>query len=218
VEGLYILGNHATLLSPLSFHHPIFNQKIKIMQQKNLIALAVMLLVACTSNETKETNTTTDSTASSSEAPAMNMHGYTPSYSARFETGSNANTEKVLSLYKAWDDNTLDNLKDAFSDSVYMYFWDGNDLVTTRDSMMVSMKSYRGNFASMATKLNAVVSVKESEKSEDWVLVWLNEVRTDKNGKVDSTQMQETWGLDKNGKVRTLYQYGQIPAKKEEKK
>jgi hypothetical protein len=182
------------------------------MHQKNLFALAIVLLAGCTSSETKET--TTDSTASVSGAPSMNMHGYTPSYSAKFETGSTANSETILSLYRNWDDNKLDEASSIFSDSVFMYFFDGSEMTTTRDSMMSAMRSYRGSFKGMETQLNAMVSITESDKNEDWVLVWLNEIRTDKNGKVDSTQMQETWGLDKNGKVRILYQYGQMTPKK----
>jgi len=184
------------------------------MKHLTLLAITFIVLAAVGCNETPstaESDTTSDTSPQKPREPKM--YDYTPSYSANFVAGSVEATETVMSLYRAWDDNKLDDVAGSFSDSVNMYFWDGSELVTTKDSMKAAMKSYRDNYSSMETKLNAVVSVKESEKNEEWVLVWLNEIRKDKSGKVDSTQMQETWGLDKNGKVRTLYQYGQTPAK-----
>jgi hypothetical protein len=58
------------------------------------------------------------------------------------------------------------------------------------------------------------VPLRSTDKNEDWVLVWFKEYRTDANGKKDSTEMQETWRLNKDGKADLLYQYAQQNPKK----
>jgi len=54
--------------------------------------------------------------------------------------------------------------------------------------------------------------VKSTDKNENWALIWATEVRTDKKGKVDSTNFQETWRLDKDGKANLLFQYAMATA------
>ncbi|MBN8855275.1 MAG: hypothetical protein BGO55_24280 [Sphingobacteriales bacterium 50-39] len=48
-------------------------------------------------------------------------------------------------------------------------------------------------------------------RNEHWVLVWGTEIDTYKNGKVDSTELQETWKFDQNGKAILLYQFAAAP-------
>ena len=49
--------------------------------------------------------------------------------------------------------------------------------------------------------------LKSTDKSENWVSVWFTEHRTNEAGKKDSSYFQETWRLNKDGKVDRFYQY-----------
>jgi hypothetical protein len=51
------------------------------------------------------------------------------------------------------------------------------------------------------------MAVKSTDKNEHWVLIWGREIDTHKDGKVDSTELQETWMFDQNGKAALLYQF-----------
>ncbi|MDE3125689.1 MAG: hypothetical protein KGK14_09260, partial [Bacteroidota bacterium] len=49
--------------------------------------------------------------------------------------------------------------------------------------------------------------IKSIDKNENWALIWGKEVDTYKNGKKDSTHIQETWRFNKDGKADLFYQF-----------
>lgn len=51
------------------------------------------------------------------------------------------------------------------------------------------------------------MAVKSSDRNEHWVLIWGTEIDTYKNGKVDSTDLQETWRFNEAGKANLVSQY-----------
>jgi len=65
----------------------------------------------------------------------------------------------------------------------------------------------RDSQASITSSIDAVMSVKSTDKNENWALIWGEERITDKKGKKDSSAVQETWRLNKDGKVDLVYQY-----------
>jgi len=78
-----------------------------------------------------------------------------------------------------------------------------------RDSIVAASKTFRNTLGTVSTQVHAVVPLKSTDKNEDWVLVWFKEYTTDAKGKKDSTEFQETWRLNKEGKADLLYQYQQ---------
>ena len=132
---------------------------------------------------------------------------YTADYSSKFEIGDPNNSMTVLQVYKDWDNNTLDNSKNIFADSVIMAFSDGTVLSGSRDSVFNAVKQFRNTMGTVTTVPVAWTPLKSTDKSENWVSVWFTEHRTAANGKKDSTYYQETWRLNKDGKVDRFYQY-----------
>jgi hypothetical protein len=51
------------------------------------------------------------------------------------------------------------------------------------------------------------MSVKSTDKNENWALIWAKEVNKYKKGKVDSSYVHELWRLNKDGKVDLVYQF-----------
>ena len=88
-----------------------------------------------------------------------------------------------------------------------MHFADGTMMHNVRDSVLAGGQQYRNTFTSSVTSVDAVMSVKSTDKNENWALVWGKEIDTDKKGKVDSFYLQETWRFNKDGKADLMYQF-----------
>ena len=132
---------------------------------------------------------------------------YPVGYSSKFEIADPKYAETILTLWKDWDNGNLSAHKGMFADSVTMHFWDGSVDHSSLDSAMAHTQAYRNTLARSVGSVDAVMSVKSTDKKENWALVWGKEVDTDKKGKVDSFYLQETWGFDSAGKVNRLYQF-----------
>jgi hypothetical protein len=126
------------------------------MKHVSLFGMALCLLIACSTPETKSTEATGDSSTATVAAPVT--YAYTPSYSADFEVGDPKYAQTVLELWKDYDNNTLENHKDAFADSVYLDFNDGSKFAGTRDSLLTMMKGYR-------TSLGTAISYRMGQRS-----------------------------------------------------
>ena len=109
-------------------------------------------------------------------------------------------------MWKDFDNNTLDNAKDKFADTVRMIF-PGMEMRASRDSVIASTKSYRNSFSSVISMVDVVMAVKSTDKNDDWVLVWGDEIKTDKKNKTDTIALHEVWQLNKEGKVVFMQQY-----------
>ena len=176
--------------------------------------IALFVLAACSGG----TNTTTPSadTSSVTKMDAANKevsYPYAINYSSKFEFADPEKSKMILDLWKDFDNNTFDNSKDKFADTVLMLFPD-MELYASRDSMIASTKAYRGLFKSVQSKIDAVMSVRSTDKNEDWVLVWGTEVHTNKKNVTDSVYLHEAWRLNKDGKVDYMEQFSRKPAKK----
>lgn len=132
---------------------------------------------------------------------------YPVAYSSKFEIADPKYAETILNLWKDWDNGNLSNSKSSFADTVTMYFANGGMIHTGRDSAISMAQAERNKIASSASRVDAVISAKSTDRNQNWALVWGMEKDTDKNGKIDSTELQETWGFDSTGKVSILYQY-----------
>ena len=175
--------------------------------KKIFFVFSLAAFAACNSNEAKVNSmSSTDSTVAANDTVT---YQYAADYSSKFAMGDAKNVRTIFDLYKDWDANTLDNSKDRFADSVTLIFNNGEMMAGTRDSIIAKSKGFRNSMGTITTQVHAVVPLKSTDKNEDWVLVWFKEYRTDANGKKDSTEMQETWRLNKDGKADLLYQYAQ---------
>jgi hypothetical protein len=180
--------------------------------KKILVVASLAVFAACNSNSD---NAKVDSMKSGSDSTQMDNtnYPYTSDYSHNFEIGSTKNAATLLQLYKDWDNNTLDNSKDAFADVDTMYFWDGNMFAGTRDSFLTVAKQMRAQMSTVVDSDHAWVPLRSKDKNEEWVLIYAREISTDAKGKKTSREIHEAWRFDQNGKVNLVYQYGQQPPK-----
>jgi hypothetical protein len=182
--------------------------------RKILILASLAAFAACNSAKTDETKV--DSTMTSTKPDSSKMdnlaYPYSAQYSNKFEMGDPNNSLNVLKLYKDWDNNTIENSKNLFADSVLMVFSDGTMLSGSRDSVFNVVKKVRNTMGTITSDPVAWTPLKSTDKGDNWVLVWYTEHRTNPKGKIDSSYYQETWRLNKDGKVDRFYQYEQKTA------
>ncbi len=177
------------------------------MKQLLLSASITCLLFSCTTGD--KTDSTTDSTKmgnSMSSSDAV-TYPYAVTYSSQFEKSSDQNSQMVLGLWKDFDNNTLDNSMDKFADTVTMMMPGFEMVAVSKDSALRSTKEYRSMYSKVESRVAAVTALKSTDKNEEWVLVWGTEVHTDKKNVTDSVHLQETWRLNKDGKIDYLLQY-----------
>ncbi len=168
-----------------------------------MIVSAIACLAACNSNkeEAKETST------SDTTQQASVTYPYEIGYSSKFEMADPKYGQTILQLWKDWDNGNLSAHREMFADSLEMHFADGSMMHSVTDTVLAGGQSYRNMFTSAVSEVNAVTSLRSTDKDEIWALVWGKEVDTDKKGKVDSFYLQETWRFNKAGKVDLLYQF-----------
>jgi len=183
--------------------------------KKLLVAFSITMLAACSDQKTESMKSGTDSTASTT-AMADVTYPYQINYSSKFEVADPKYAQTILTLWKDWDNGDLSAHKDMFADSVEMHFADGSTMHSVRDSIVAGAQGVRNMFTSAVSSVNAVMSVKSTDKNENWALIWGKEIDKDKNGKIDSFYLQETWRFNKDGKTDLLYQFRQAiqPVKK----
>jgi hypothetical protein len=132
---------------------------------------------------------------------------YPISYSSKFTIDDPKNAESLLAIWKAYDNGDLGASKEYFADTVEASLADGSVMRASRDSMLAGIQSFRNSFKSAFDRVAAVMAVKSTDKNEHWVLIWGTEIDTYKNGKVDSTDLQETWRFNEAGKANLVFQY-----------
>jgi hypothetical protein len=79
-----------------------------------------------------------------------------------------------------------------------------------RDSVIAGGQKFRSSFATSVSSVDAIMAVKSTDKTgknEHWALIWGRERDTNKKGKVDSFDLQETWRFNNDGKADLMYQF-----------
>ena len=180
------------------------------MKKLSISLFALCTLVACNTATTTSENAT-DTTAASTSTNENVTYAYPVAYSADFEIGDPKYAQTVLELWKDFDNNTFDNHKDAFADSVFMDFADGSQLSASRDSIVAAAKGYRSSLKNVVSSVEVVTTLKPKGKDETWVCVWGKEVDTHTNNKVDSINLQENWMFNKDGKIAYMSQFSSKP-------
>ena len=170
--------------------------------QKILIAAFAIALFSCNSDENKESENKAAKQETGSTLP------YTADYSSKFEMGDNKNAEAILAAWKSWDDGNLQTSRKLFADTMHFYLRDGSEMHGPTDSTLAGAQMFRNTFSTVKSAVHAYMPLKSTDKNENWVCIWGTEVSTDKQGKVDSVGLQETWRFNKDGKIDLLYQFG----------
>lgn len=179
---------------------------------KKILSIIMLGTFAACNSGTNQTEGASMKTDSGSVKTSDVTYPYPVTYSSKFEISDGANAKKILELWKDWDNGDLTVHKNYFADSVHLYFADGTNLHGVRDSIIAAAQAVRSTYKSVTSRVDAVVPLKSTDKNEQWVCIWGGEVSTDAKGKTDSTELMETWRINKDGKTDLLYQYKGKPA------
>ena len=120
-----------------------------------------------------------------------------------------AKSRMVLDFWKHYDANTMDQAKDVLADTVALQI-PGLNLRAGRDSVLSALRSYRNTFSSLETEMDVVMSVREPDKGEDWVLVWAVARHVDEAQVAHAMKYQQVWGLNKGGRVYLIEQFDRV--------
>jgi hypothetical protein len=131
---------------------------------------------------------------------------YTASYSSNFKMAEPSYSEKVLTLWKDFENNALEKHADLISDTVTMLIADA-PAVKGKAANLAGAKEFRSSVTNYKVTVDAWMSVKSVDKGENFVCIWGTEDFTDKAGKHINRRLHEVWGFNKDGKVSLLMQY-----------
>jgi ketosteroid isomerase-like protein len=155
----------------------------------------------------KASDETTSSDKKEEKMDTLN-YAYKAEYSSDFKMGDAHHSQMVLNLFKAWEENRLDDMKPVLADSVWVEFSDGGKFNGTADSLIATGKQFRATYSSIKTTVDGWMSVHSNDKNEDYVLVWAKDITTDKTGKVDSMRGHSYWQI-KNDKIAGWSEFNQ---------
>lgn len=174
-----------------------------------LIASALLLLSAChqsssTVAKAKDTPVSNNTIAASSSQD-MSIP-YRPMYTTDFVFGDYKHAQTVFNLWKHYDDNDFTADDYVFADTISMDFPNGSTIVG-KDSLNNAIKKYRASLVSAKEAVISYVVLHPKSTDDTWVCIWGNEADTYKNGKTDTTWMNENWKFNRDGKVAYISQY-----------
>ena len=97
-------------------------------------------------------------------------------------------------------------MRQHLADSV-TFFFEGGEIVTiSADSTVSRLKAFRNTATDMGQNVHAFLSLRSTDKDQDYVLVYTTEYSTI-GGKKDSVLLHELWLLNKNNKVTSMRQF-----------
>jgi hypothetical protein len=172
------------------------------LEKTTFLFAALISMMACNTEKPDETT-----------AKTPVVIPYTASYSTSFEMGDPAFiTTIVQGSWKDWEDNNLDNMNNWVADSILAYHSD-QVMVSGKDSLIARWKRGRAMYTSSKPTIDAAMSVRATDKNENWVLVWATEIITKTDGTTDTVNIMETWRINKEGKADLLYQFDRAKRK-----
>jgi len=130
---------------------------------------------------------------------------YKAEYSSNFTIADQSYVNKILTVWKDYEENALDRHLDWFADTVSMS-WMNGQTVKGKTANLSGAKAFRGSQTNLKVSLDASVSLK-SDKGDNVVCVWGTEEYTDQSGKKVVNHLQEVWGFNKDGKIDVMLQY-----------
>jgi hypothetical protein len=175
-----------------------------------LSLLCLFFILSCGQDKTTE-NTTEQAPAANSEPQSLTPLAYSALYS-NWEIGKRDNMNTVLSLYKAWDESSVDSIKNLFADSVILDLPGGRRVTSSRDNITDVLIKYRKSFAETSNQVISVYPILNKETNDEWVAALLYNKWTYKDNKRDSSLFQDLWKLQ-NGKIYYMLSLEQSPSR-----
>lgn len=172
-----------------------------VMKKICLAAMMASAILSCSSPTAEKTvETTADSSTVAAPGETPVSYPFPATYSADWKIGNPKDVVTVLSVYKAIEENRIDELSNYLADSVRSINYNAVERNLSKDDAIKMVKEFRSGFVSVNEEFIAYMPLHSVDKNEDWVATWMKEVTTDKKGKKDSTTYMERWQL-RDGKI-----------------
>ena len=177
-----------------------------------LSLLCLFFILSC--GQDQATDKTTENKAEQAPAASTEPQPLTPlTYPALYsnwEMGKRDNMNTVLSLYKAWDESSVDNIKNLFADSVILDLPGGRRVTSSRDNITDVLIKYRKSFAETSNQVISIYPILNKETNDEWVAALLYNKWSYKDNRRDSSLFQDLWKLQ-NGKIYYMLSLEQSP-------
>jgi len=180
---------------------------------KNTLPLiCLFFILSC--GQDQATDKTTENKAEQAPTASTEPQPLTPlTYPALYsnwEMGKRDNMNTVLSLYKAWDESSVDNIKNLFADSVILDLPGGRRVTSSRDNITDVLIKYRKSFAETSNQVISIYPILNKETNDEWVAALLYNKWSYKDNRRDSSLFQDLWKLQ-NGKIYYMLSLEQSP-------
>jgi ketosteroid isomerase-like protein len=179
-----------------------------------LSILCLFFIISCGQDKATDKtieNTTEQAPATNTEPQSLTPLTYPALYS-NWEIGKRENMNTVLSLYKAWDESSVDNIKNLFADSVTLDLPGGKRVTSSRNNITDILVKYRSAYKTTANQVISIYPILNKETNDEWVAALLYNKWTYKDNVRDSSLYQDLWKLQ-NGKIYYMLSLEQSPSR-----
>jgi hypothetical protein len=164
------------------------------------VAVIAVLLAGCQNGAGEA------STANTRSVDTL-TYAFKASYSSDVSVPANAeNAQKVLRVWKAFEQGQIEAMKPFFADTVIYEDASGMRFHGPSDQLLAYAQKDIGGLDSMRFDISQWQSSHINDRDEDWVNIWSTERRYPRNGKADTVLMQENWKV-KGGRIVYFDQY-----------
>ena len=114
--------------------------------------------------------------------------------------------QTVLTIWKLFESNKIDEMKKFYADTVTYEDASGYTFYGRSDSLLNFARKDIEGLDSLRFDISLWENLHLADRNEDWVYIWSAERRYPKNGKPDTSLIHEQWKIV-NGKVNYFNQY-----------
>ena len=119
---------------------------------------------------------------------------FTAAYSNKWSMGDSINSTMIMNFLNKWENNSMDT--SFFSDwAYYKYNWE------TKDSILKKLKVERSRFAKWKISISSIVSLKSTDRNENWVTVYGSVNKKDVMGINSLTNFTQWYKIEKDLKI-----------------
>ncbi|MEI7736686.1 MAG: hypothetical protein WCI49_14560 [Ferruginibacter sp.] len=169
-----------------------------------LLACTALFVISC-NNDSKDAKTA-DAPAPAAETKTADVkYDYPYTLDKPYQgwlPGDQQHAVNALKSLKAFETGDIAGAVTYFGDSVDVRF-DNWEAKLSNDSLKKSFTAQRALYSSVVIKMGDWESVISADKKEEWVTMWYKEIRTSKDGKVDSMSVADDCKI-MNGKIVVL--------------
>ena len=139
---------------------------------------------------------------------------YVADYTSSFKMGNPEYANKVLEMWKDFDDNQMMRHEGYFADTMVVWLPDAS-VTRGKAANMEGVMKYRATMSSVKSTIHAWVPLYSTDTKDNIVCIWGTEEDTYADGKVEKKDLHEVWWFNKDGKVTAIRQwtskFGEMP-------